>query len=190
MQQESYLYGSNAVFIEQLYSRYLKDEKDVDENWRSWFSELKNGGLAPDHDHLAIQAQMKTAVMNKKNGTATVSDAQHEHQAKQVSVLQLINAYRIKGHQKANLDPLKLAEIPEIRDMSLAGNNLSEADLDTVFNTGSLFGVEEAPLGEIIDRLEQTLRSLRVRNSHGHRQPATEPADDLVSIGTNDRGLR
>ena len=154
MQQESYLHGSNAVFIEELYSRYLNDENDVDENWRNWFAELKNGALEPDQDHLAIQAQMKSAVMTRKRSdaapTATAPDA------KQVSVLQLINAYRIKGHQKARLDPLGMYQNPEIKDMALEGNNLSKADLDTVFNTGSLFGVEEAPLREIIERLEKT----------------------------------
>ena len=66
MQQESYLYGSNAVFIEELYARYLNNEQDVDENWRSWFKSLKNGELVPDQDHLAIQAQMKEAVMQRK----------------------------------------------------------------------------------------------------------------------------
>jgi len=156
MQQESYLYGSNAVFIEELYARYLKDEKDVDENWRNWFSELKNGGLVPDQDHLAIQEQMKSAVATRKAGSAVLSGGQQVHQSKQFLVLQLINAYRIKGHQKADLDPLNLMQRPESRDLTLEGNNLSEADLDTVFSTGSLFGVEETSLREIIDRLEKT----------------------------------
>ncbi len=157
MQEESYLFGNNAVFIEELYSRYLKNEADVDENWRSWFESLKNGELASDADHLEIQQQMKSAVMKRRNGAALVSgDVLHEHDAKQVSVLQLINAYRVKGHQKARLDPLSLSPIPEIKEMTLAGNKLGEEDLDTVFNTGSLFGVEEATLRDIIDRLEKT----------------------------------
>ncbi len=156
LQQDSYLYGSNAVFIEELYSKYLQNEKDVDEHWRNWFSELKNGGLAPDQDHLAIQAQMKSAVMNKKSRNVTVSTAQHEHQVKQVAVLQLISAYRIKGHQKADLDPLKFVKKQTIADLTLEGYALGEADLNTVFNTGSMFGVDEIPLREIIERLEKT----------------------------------
>jgi len=156
MQQESYLSGSNAVFIEELYSKYLQNENDVDENWRNWFSQLKNGELAPDQDHLAIQAQIKSAVMNKKSSSPTVNTAQHEHQIKQVAVLQLINAYRFKGHQKADLDPLKLQSKETIQDLTLEGHDLSEADLDTVFNTGSMFGVDEIPLRQIIERLEKT----------------------------------
>ncbi|MFB3058733.1 MAG: 2-oxoglutarate dehydrogenase E1 component, partial [Gammaproteobacteria bacterium] len=156
MQQESYLFGNNAVFIEELYSKYLQNENDVDENWRDWFYELKNGGLTPDQDHLAIQAQMKSAAMNKKSSSLTVNSAQQELQIKQVAVLQLINAYRFKGHQKADLDPLKLQSNETIRDLTLEGHNLSEADLDTVFNTGSMFGVDDISLRDIIERLEKT----------------------------------
>ena len=156
MQQQSYLHGSNAAFIEELYSDYLQNENSVDENWRNWFAELRNGELTPDQDHLKIRAQMKSLVMNKRRG-GTVSDAvSNDHEAKQVKVLQLINAYRVKGHQQARLDPLGLAEIPDNPEMTLVGNDLSEADLDTVFKTGSLFGVDEVPLREIIARLEKT----------------------------------
>jgi 2-oxoglutarate dehydrogenase E1 component len=158
MQQQSYLHGNNAAFIEELYSRYLHDENSVDENWRNWFSELGNGELgngelAPEQDHLEIQAQMKSAVMSKRRSTAAAGTVSSEHESKQVKVLQLINAYRVKGHQKARLDPLGLAEIPDLPEMTLVGNELGEADLDIVFNSGSLFGVEEAPLREIIRRL-------------------------------------
>ncbi len=156
MQQQSYLSGSNAVFIEELYAKYLQNENDVDENWRKWFSEIRNGELTPDQDHLAIQETMKSAVMNRKISNLTVSSAQHEHQVKQVAVLQLINTYRFKGHQKADLDPLKLQKIETIPDLTLEGHHLSEADLDTVFNTGSMFGIDEVPLRVIIDRLEKT----------------------------------
>jgi 2-oxoglutarate dehydrogenase E1 component len=150
MQQQSYLHGSNAAFIEELYSRYLKDENDVDENWRNWFAELRNGELTADQDHLEIQAQMKKA------GNGISGGDLHQHDAKQVRILQLINAYRVKGHQRARLDPLSLNPLSEVKEMTLAGNDLSDADLDTVFNTGSLFGVEDAPLREIIERLEKT----------------------------------
>ncbi len=156
MQQESYLQGNNAVFIEELYSEYLENENNVDENWRNWFAGLRNGGLAPDQDHLAIQAQMKSAVMNRKAGGQNVSVLHHEFQVKQVSVLQLINAYRIKGHRRSKIDPLGQQQNDPTKDLTLEGHNLSEADLDTVFNTGSMYGPEEAPLRDIVERLEKT----------------------------------
>ena len=156
MQQQSYLSGGNAAFIEELYSRYLKNENDVDEHWRDWFAELKNGELTPDQDHVEIREQMKYAVRHKQAGNGISSSELNEHDAKQVRVLQLINAYRVKGHERARLDPLEMNPRPEVKEMTLSGNNLSEADLDTVFNTGSLFGVEAAPLREIIERVDKT----------------------------------
>ncbi|MCP4769485.1 MAG: 2-oxoglutarate dehydrogenase E1 component [Gammaproteobacteria bacterium] len=156
MQQQSYLHGSNAAFIEELYSKYLQDENSVDENWRIWFAELHNGELTADQDHLQIQAQMKAAVMNKRRVNGSGGSVSNEHEAKQVKVLQLINSYRVKGHQRAKLDPLGIAEAAEIPEMTLAGHELGDADLDTVFKTGSLFGVDEVPLREIVSRLEKT----------------------------------
>ena len=156
MQQQSYLSGSNAAFIEELYSRYLKDENDVEENWRNWFAELKNGELSADQDHLEIQAQMRSAVRNKRSGKGISGSELHEHETKQLKVFQLINVYRVKGHQRARLDPLNLSKAPEVKEMTLAGNDLGAEELDTVFNSGSLFGIEDAPLREIIDRLEKT----------------------------------
>jgi len=160
MQQESYLFGSNAVFIEELYGEYLKNENNVDDQWREWFSSLarsaEHNGAAKDQDHLAIQAQVKSAVMSKKNTGQIASSGQHEHQLKQVQVLQLINAYRIKGHRKADLDPLKKPDPDAIRDLTLEGHNLTDDDLDTVFNTGSMCGVDQISLREIIQRLEKT----------------------------------
>jgi len=156
MQQQSYLHGSNAAFIEELYSRYLQDENSVDENWRNWFTELRNGELTADQDHVQIQAQMKAAVMNKRRVNGTSDSVSNEHEAKQVKVLQLINSYRVKGHQRANLDPLAIVEAPDIPEMTLAGHELGDADLDTVFKTGSLFGVDEVPLREIVRRLQKT----------------------------------
>jgi 2-oxoglutarate dehydrogenase E1 component len=155
-QQESYLYGSNAAYFEDLYSQYLNNENNVDEEWRDWFKSLRNGSDKEDADHLSIREQIKRAVHGKKASVESVSDAQHLHRLKQVAVLQLINAYRFRGHQAANLDPLGLTRNDVGNELSLEAHDLSENDLDTLFATGSLFGVDEAPLREIISRLEMT----------------------------------
>ena len=39
----SFLYGGNADYIEQLYSRYKTDPGSVDETWKSFFSKLDDG---------------------------------------------------------------------------------------------------------------------------------------------------
>ncbi len=155
-QQESYLFGSNAAYFEDLYHQFLINEDNVDEEWRFWFKSLKNGSDIADPDHVSIQNQVKSTVLNKKTSVAPISNAQHEHRLKQIKVLQLINAYRFRGHQKARMDPLGLTHNDVGNELSLEAYDLSEDDLDTVFSSGSMFGVDEAPLSEIIDRLKAT----------------------------------
>ena len=156
MQQDSYLFGSNASYFEDLYSQYLNNENNVDEKWREYFSSLNIDSGVIDADHVAIQEQVKNAVNNKKSGAVMHSTSEHAHRLKQVKVLQLINAYRFRGHQKAKLDPLGLTVNDVGNELSLEAHELSEADLNTVFDTGSMFGIDEAPLKDIIDRLQKT----------------------------------
>ncbi|EWY42774.1 MFS transporter [Skermanella stibiiresistens SB22] len=40
--QSSFLFGSNATFIAELYARYLEDPKSVDQSWNNFFSELND----------------------------------------------------------------------------------------------------------------------------------------------------
>ncbi len=80
-----------------------------------------------------------------------------EYERKQVQTLQLISAYRQRGHQKAHLDPLGLAEREHVPDLELSFHQLSTADFDTVFQTGSLhIGKADATLGDIYNAIERT----------------------------------
>jgi len=155
-QRESYLFGSNAAYFEDLYSQYLLNENSVDEEWRDWFKSLKNDSTHVDADHVTIREQVKQAVQNKKSSSVSVSTSQHAYQLKQISVLQLINAYRFRGYQKAKLDPLALTINDVGNELSIEAHDLSQDDLKTVFSTGSMFGIDEAPLEEIIERLQKT----------------------------------
>lgn len=157
----SHLSGGNLVYVEHLYDSYLSDPNSVPEEWRSYFDQLPrvNGYSNKDVPHSTVREQFLHISKNKTlsaSGTAPAS-AVSEHEQKQVKVLQLITAYRIRGHQVAKLDPLDLMKRQEIEDLDLSYHGLSEADLDTEFQTGSLaFGDETLPLREILDGLKST----------------------------------
>ena len=67
----------------------------------------------------------------------------------------LINAYRVRGHLFAQLDPLNLLQTPP-PELDLAGYGLDNVSAETVFSTGDLAGPEELPLAEIVARLQET----------------------------------
>ncbi|MBL7005077.1 MAG: 2-oxoglutarate dehydrogenase E1 component [Gammaproteobacteria bacterium] len=156
IQQQSYQFGVNGHYIEELYAQYLEDSHSVDEQWKEWFDSLKEESSHVDQDHLAIQEKLKKVALARVENSATQSEADM-HSLKQVSVLQLINAYRFRGHQIADLDPLKLRTKQQHPvELTLQSHHLNASDLDTVFHTGSLYGVEQATLREIIAILEKT----------------------------------
>lgn len=152
----SYLFGANAPFIEELYENYLENPAAVESQWRDYFDKLQNlPGAANDVAHAPIVASFaqraKLGTLRPQHASAPAADA------RQTKVLQLINAYRFLGHQWAQLDPLKRAERPTIAELDPAYYGFTEADLGVSFNTGSLasFG-EEASLREILESLRQT----------------------------------
>ncbi|MDY6941964.1 MAG: 2-oxoglutarate dehydrogenase E1 component [Pseudomonadota bacterium] len=149
----SLLFGANAAFIEAYYEQYLKDPGSItDPNWRSYFQELSESGQAPrDVPHTPIQESFAQYARRKTNGETVTQLLAPKAAERQAAVLRLINAYRVRGHQAAKLDPLGLAHGPEIPDLDPNFHGLGAGDMDSVFNTGSLFAADRLPLREILD---------------------------------------
>lgn len=157
----AHISGGNAAYVEEVYEAYLQDPNSVSEEWREYFEQLPkvNGGTGVDVRHSEIIEYFELLGRNKARPTVLpgAGTANIAHERKQVEVVQLVNAYRLSGHQKANLDPLNLRERKSPQDLDLAFHGLNVADLDSVFQTGDLsFGYKEATLQHIINDLEKT----------------------------------
>ena len=160
LQSSSFLGGGNAAYLEEQYEAYLQDPSSVEDHWRDYFDKLPVTSMSPEAFHTQIREQFKG--MAKQPKVQTVSgnnDFEHEH--KQIRVLQLINAYRMRGHQWATTNPIADENTPKTRvlELELSENGLSEADMDTVFQTGPLYGPETATLREILTILERSYTS-------------------------------
>jgi 2-oxoglutarate dehydrogenase E1 component len=156
----SQLAGGNVAYIEELFETYLRDPNEVPEEWRQYFNQLPrvDDNVTTDIPHKPIREQFLLLSKNQNRAKPTSqSSVSSEFERKQVKVLQLINAFRGRGHQHAQLDPLGLMAREQVPDLDLAFHELSQADLDTIFQTGSLFiGQDEATLKEILNALQQT----------------------------------
>jgi len=78
------------------------------------------------------------------------SDGHPDEIAKQARVLELINAYRVRGHLIADIDPLRTRTIAHHPELELETYGLTIWDLDREFWTGGLKGGDRLPLREII----------------------------------------
>ncbi|MGG7604369.1 2-oxoglutarate dehydrogenase E1 component [Massilia sp. BKSP1R2A-1] len=164
MQQQtanSYLFGGNAPYVEELYEAYLNNPGSVPDNWRAYFDQMQHvpavdGSARPDVVHASVIASF--AERAKQGPIRTVTANQDpELGRKRVAVTQLIAAYRYLGSRWANLDPLQRQERPPLPELDPAFYGFTEADLDTVFNiSNTYFGKETAPLRDILNWLRDT----------------------------------
>jgi len=156
----SYLFGGNAPFVEDLYESYLNNPQSVPEEWREYFDKLQvlpgaGGETGRDVAHAPV---VESFAQRARQGLLRAPATQVEPGAerKQVYVQMLISAYRFYGNRWAELDPLKRLPRPAIPELEPAYYDLTEADLETVFNTGTLVGPERASLREILQILRET----------------------------------
>lgn len=155
----SYLFSQNAPFVEELYAQYLKKPTSVSDDWRQFFEQLRVNGqpFTTEIDHRKVQEEFIRRSRESRHPAARQAKAlSPSAESKQVQVLQYINAHRFRGHQMADVDPLVLRPKLHVPELDLSYHNLSEDDLDTVFNTGSLAGPRQVTLREIVDTVHET----------------------------------
>jgi 2-oxoglutarate dehydrogenase E1 component len=163
--ESSSIHGANAPYIEAYYEQFLDDPESVDEGWRAYFRLIQDQNAPRELAHSEIVARFEKLARTPR--AAVVGGLSAEAVEKQAAVLRLINYYRVRGHQAARLDPLGLVPPQKIADLELDHHNLSDADLGTVFNSGTLAGVGNLPLREII-RIVKTVYTDTVGAEYMH----------------------
>ena len=170
----------NAAFLEELYESWKSDASSVDPTWRAFFEGFELGcQLRPPARSGAITP----------NGGPTPEFGNVLPQAR---IYNLLFAYRALGHTLAHLDPLGLTP-EENSDLALSTFRFSEADLDSIFDSGTLGGGGPRTLRDILTYLKQTYcehigvefmhimnftirRWLRDRMERSRNQPSFTPA--------------
>ena len=137
----SYLFGGNAPYVEELYEAYLDNPGSVPENWRSYFDNLQNVAATDGSERRDVaHAPVVESFAQRAKANAFASKASSTDLAvarKQVHVQSLIAAYRFLGSRWADLDPLKRAERPKIPELEPAFYDLSESDMDITFSAAN-----------------------------------------------------
>lgn len=160
-QGNTYLFGGNAPYVEEMYENYLANPGSVPDSWREYFDALQHvpavdGSSAKDVPHLpVINAFAERA---KQGGTKVVmASADAEMGRKRTAAQQLIAAYRNVGQRWADLDPLKRTERPNIPELDPAFYGFTDSDQETVFDTSNtFFGKNAMPLRELLNALRAT----------------------------------
>lgn len=172
LDNSSFLSGANAGFIEDLYLRYQNNPASVDDSWQQYFQTLGDdaetvvaenkgapwtptNGIAPDDEYGILGDAAYRAIEVAENKGLPQLDVRAAA-IDTIRALMLIRSYRVRGHLKANLDPLGL-EIPkEHPELNPATYGFAESDWDRQIFIDNVLGLESASIREILDVVKRT----------------------------------
>lgn len=133
----------NTAFLEELHEAWKTDPSSVDPTWRAFFEGFELG--------CQLRPPLRSTSATIKNGPSP----EFGNVLPQARIYNLLFAYRALGHTLAHLDPLGLTP-EENSDLSLSTFRFTEADLDSIFDSGTLGGGGPRTLREILSFLKQT----------------------------------
>ena len=170
-EHSSFLFGSNSVFIEELYQKYLKDPNSVDPSWTKFFA--TQGDITSLKTTAKIITDSKTEIPSNQDIPTSSSLAENSLRAKF-----MIKAYREKGHYLANLDPLGL-EVKKTKEelkLNLEDFGFNTSQLSELVDvSGEFDDLKIITLGTLVKVLNKTYSgSVAVEFSHVENSVAQE----------------
>ncbi|MBK9177334.1 MAG: 2-oxoglutarate dehydrogenase E1 component [Flavobacteriales bacterium] len=142
MDKLSYLSNVDSAWLDDLYQQYLKDPASVETGWARFFEGFE---FARALEGGSIESETPAAPPPSGN----------DRFEKEFRVIELINAYRQRGHLFTKTNPVRDRRLYS-PTLDVENHGLSTSDLDTVFSAGNEVGIGPAKLRDIIDLLKQT----------------------------------
>ncbi len=183
---DTFLSGTNASYVAELYARYLDDANSVDQSWVEFFTDLQGdargvlddlrgaswspptagiigtkGGEAAEEVPEGMRSpveMMGRGLPTMAHGLAGRADADRIRQATldSINALMMIRVYRVRGHLIANFDPLGIEGHAHHRELDPKNYGFTEADMDRPIFINNVLGLETATAREILQVLRET----------------------------------
>ena len=145
MKDFQYITNAHPAYIENLYNDYVKDPNSIDAELRKFFEGF---------DFAVSNGNGNGTVVNGTKVSAPPSPVNNLQLDKELSVYQLIQAYRRKGHLVAKTNPIRERKDRKA-NLSLENFGLTDADLATSFETGKFVGLGKTTLQNILSHLQK-----------------------------------
>lgn len=158
---DSYLFGGNASYVEELYENYINDPTSVSDEWRHYFDQFQqnastsNDVSGKDFIHSNVIESFVQLSKNHRSSNELINYDDH----KVSCIKDLINAYRLLGSDNASIDPLGIKVKFNSPELSPSFYSLSDNDLSKSYKK-SLLGIDctltDINTYQIIDLLKKT----------------------------------
>jgi 2-oxoglutarate dehydrogenase E1 component len=175
--KNTFEYGGNAIYIADMYEKYLQDKSSVPADWQAYFANYSDNAsqVAVDFKYKNGTGKERSKIVgfspkpfvidrrrNKfgRRATDKVASAQNNNISQEVvdsiNAQMLIRAYRVRGHLIADLDPLKITSLPSHPELDITRYGFSEKDLEKQISVAGWLGNEKLTLKQILDVLKAT----------------------------------
>jgi 2-oxoglutarate dehydrogenase E1 component len=137
MDKFSFLNSAHTAYFAELYDQYLQNPDAVEPSWRAFFQGfdfgIENGGVQAEDTTVEVPESVK----------------------KEFMVVRLIEGYRTRGHLFTKTNPVRNRRTYS-PNLEVENFGLSQEDLSTVFNAGSIVGIGPSTLSTIVEHLQRT----------------------------------
>ncbi len=147
MDKYSFLNAAHTSFFDEMYDRYLKNPDSLEPSWRAFFQGF-DFGTESAIEGTGVPMSLNGGIPSY-NDFITIPDSVQ----KEFHVVRLIDGYRTRGHLFTKTNPVRDRRQYE-PTLAIENFDLTNDDLDTVFNAGSILGIGPSTLREIVRHLQ------------------------------------
>lgn len=156
---ESFLNGSSAYYVEQMYESWKSDPSSVHVSWAAFFHNMESGAVPGD---AWVSPPTLGSGFAPPSGTPSSLGEVDKVIERHYKLMAIVRAYQVRGHELANIDPLGILHREKPTELLLETYGLSQKDMDTEYflapglYRGALGSKPRRTLREILSILEQT----------------------------------
>jgi 2-oxoglutarate dehydrogenase E1 component len=167
-EKTSFLTKSNSAFLEQMYLKYINKDLDLPSSWKNYFddlgdeldlvvNEIKGPSWAPIKKQINIvEKKPKKEVHLNGSVKNVISENNLHNNIDSIKAVELIRAYRLRGHLLAKLDPLGLKKTEYLEELHPEYYGFKKSDYKREIFLNDVTNKKYSNISEILTFLNKT----------------------------------
>jgi 2-oxoglutarate dehydrogenase E1 component len=167
-EKTSFLTKSNSAFLEQMYLKYINKDLDLPSDWKNYFddlgdeldlvvNEIKGPSWAPIKKQINIvEKKPKKEVHSNGSVKNVISENNLQNNIDSIKAVELIRAYRLRGHLLAKLDPLGLKKTEYLEELHPEYYGFKKSDYKREIFLNDVTNKKYSNISEILTFLNKT----------------------------------
>ena len=167
-EKTSFLTKSNSAFLEQMYLKYINKDLDLPSSWKNYFddlgdeldlvvNEIKGPSWAPIKKQINIvEKKPKKEVHSNGSVKNVISKNNLQNNIDSIKAVELIRAYRLRGHLLAKLDPLGLKKTEYLEELHPEYYGFKKSDYKREIFLNGVTNKKYSNISEILTFLNKT----------------------------------